>query len=64
MTPEYWFNPQVLRNVFHKKQLAVKTGRNVTASPSAVTAVTASCEVQPYIAPIAEIASGTGRGPW
>jgi hypothetical protein len=64
MTPEYPFNSQVLRNIFLNKQLTVKTARDVTGSHSAVTAVTASCDVRPYAPRIAEMASGTGRGSW
>lgn len=64
MTPEYWFNSQVLRNTFHKKQLAVKTGRHVSASHNPVTAVTAHCDDRHYAPRIAAIASGAARGLW
>lgn len=30
MTLEYLFNPQVFRNIFHKKQRSVNTGRYVS----------------------------------
>jgi len=63
MTPECWFNSQVLRNIFHKKQLSMKTGRDVIGSLIPVTAVTGSTEVRPYPPPIAEITSGTLGGP-
>jgi hypothetical protein len=62
MTAEYWFNSQDLGITFHKKQLEVKTGGHVSTSHSAVTAITASCDVRPYALRVAGISSGTGRG--
>jgi len=64
MTPECLFNSSVPRNIFQKKQLAVKTGHNVSESHSPVTAVTGSGEIRPYApsSAIARIASGIGKG--
>jgi hypothetical protein len=66
MNPECPFNSQVLRNIFQDKQLAVKMGRDVTASGKPVTAVTSPGGIRPY-APslcIAKFASGIGIGSW
>jgi hypothetical protein len=62
MTPEYLFNSKVLPNILQNKQLAVKTGHDVSESRGPVTAVTASSEVRPYAPRFSEMASGTGRG--
>jgi hypothetical protein len=64
MIPECWFNSQVLRNTFHKKQLAVKTSRHVSASHNPVTAVTDYGDDRHYAPRSAAIASGTARGLW
>jgi len=66
MAPECWFNSQVLRNIFHKKQLSVKTGRDVSESRSPVTAVTAVGEIRAYgpSPRIATLALGIGSGAW
>jgi hypothetical protein len=66
MTPEYLFNSQVLRNIFQNQRLAVKTGRDVSASPSPVTAVTSPGEIRPYALSfrIAKFTSGIGIGSW
>ena len=62
MLPECSFNSQTLRNIFQNKQLALKTGRDVSASLSPVIAVTDSSEIRRHARRISEMASG--RGSW
>jgi len=64
MTLEFQFNSNISQDISHKKQLGVKSGRNVSESLRSVTVVTASGEIRPYAPRMPETDSGAGRGPW